>query len=114
LADRPDDRRRLAADPAALPVAIEEFLRFESPIQNEMRTAIADGVVEGVQIRKGQRIVALFGYANRDERRWEEAEALDLERERRRNLAFGVGIHFCLGAPLARLEARVVLEEFLA
>ena len=114
LADRPDDRRRLAADPAALPVAIEEFLRFESPIQNEMRTAIADGVVEGVQIRKGQRIVALFGSANRDERRWEEAEALDLERERRRNLAFGVGIHFCLGAPLARLEARVVLEEFLA
>ncbi|MBS1883800.1 MAG: cytochrome P450 [Actinobacteria bacterium] len=113
LAQLPAERHRLVADPGALPKAIEEVLRFESPIQNEVRTATKTSAIGGITIEKGQKVAALFGSANRDETRWDRSEDLDLTREPKRNLAFGVGIHFCLGAPLARLESRVALEEFL-
>jgi cytochrome P450 len=113
LADRPDQRAALAADPALVPAAVEELLRFESPVQYQVRTAQAAMELHGVTIPAGSAVALLWGAANRDERRWERPDALDIAREAKRNLAFGEGIHHCLGAPLARLQGRVVLEETL-
>jgi cytochrome P450 len=104
----------LAADLALAPAAVEELLRFESPVQHQVRTATADLELHGVAIPAGGVVALLWGAANRDERRWERPDELELTREPRRNLAFGEGIHHCLGAPLARLQGRVVLEETLA
>lgn len=113
LANHPDQRAILGDDAAPWPAAIEELLRFESPVQHQVRTATADTELHGVTIPAGARVVLLWGAANRDEGRWERPDELDLTRETRRNLAFGEGIHHCLGAPLARLQGRVVLEELL-
>lgn len=113
LAEHPDQRALLAADPALAPRAVEELLRFESPVQYQVRTATAELELHGVAVPDGARVALLWGSANRDERRWERADELDLTREPRRNLAFGEGIHHCLGAPLARLQGRIVLEETL-
>jgi cytochrome P450 len=113
LAEHPDVRSLLAAQLDLLPRAIEEFLRLESPIQNEARTVTCDVTIRGETVRSGARIVALIGSANRDDRRFEDPDKLDVRRVIRRHLAFGEGIHFCLGAPLARLEARVALELVL-
>jgi cytochrome P450 len=113
LAEHPDQRAALADEPARTPAAVEELLRFESPVQYQVRTAAAATELDGVTIAAGDAVALLWGAANRDERRWERSEELDLTREPRRNLAFGEGIHHCLGAPLARLQGRVVLEETL-
>ncbi|MEA2255145.1 MAG: hypothetical protein QOG35_1190, partial [Solirubrobacteraceae bacterium] len=86
---------------------------FESPVQNQVRRATADRELHGVAIPRGARVALLWGAANRDERRWPRPDELDVTREARRNLAFGEGIHHCLGAPLARLQGRIVLEEVL-
>ncbi len=113
LHDHPDQRALLAADPALLPGAVEELLRFESPVQHQVRTATETVELHGERIPEGARVMLLWGAANRDERRWDRPDELDLTREPQRNLAFGEGIHHCLGAPLARLEGRIVLEEVL-
>jgi cytochrome P450 len=113
LAERPDQRALLAADPALAPRAVEELLRFESPVQYQVRTAMAALELHGADIPAGSRVALLWAAANRDERRWERPDELDLTREPKRNLAFGEGIHHCLGAPLARLQGRIVLEETL-
>jgi cytochrome P450 len=112
LADRPGDRARLAVEPAHIPAAIEELVRYESPVQSIARTATRDVELHGVEIPRGGRVLLLFGAANRDDRRWERADELVLDRGAIRHLGFGEGVHFCLGAPLARLEARVALEQF--
>jgi len=104
----------LARSPAQLTAAVEELLRFESPVQYQARRATRQVCVHGVQIPAGARVVLLWGSANRDERRWRRADRLDIAREAKRHLAFGEGIHHCLGAPLARLEGRIVLEQVLA
>jgi cytochrome P450 len=114
LAEHPQQRALLAAQPERMPAAVEELLRFESPVQYQVRTATLATELHGVQIAAGDRVALLWGAANRDERRWEHADELDITREAKRNLAFGEGIHHCLGAPLARLQGRVVLEETLA
>jgi cytochrome P450 len=113
LAEHPDQRALLTADPALAPRAVEELLRFESPVQYQVRTATTELELHGVAIPAGARVALLWGSANRDERRWERADELDLTREPKRSLAFGEGIHHCLGAPLARLQGRIVLEETL-
>jgi cytochrome P450 len=113
LAEHPDQRSLLAADPARAPAAVEELLRFESPVQHQVRTATAERELHGVTIPAGARVALLWGAANRDERRWPRAGELDVARATQRNLAFGEGIHHCLGAPLARLQGRIVLEEVL-
>jgi cytochrome P450 len=113
LAEHPDQRALLAADPALAPRAVEELLRFESPVQYQVRTAIAAVHLHGIEIPAGARVALLWGSANRDERRWQRPDALDITREPLRNLAFGEGIHHCLGAPLARLQGRIVLVETL-
>ena len=111
LAEHPDARAALFAEPAGIPTAIEELLRYESPVQNIVRTTTEPTVLHGVELPADSRMLLLLGSANRDERRVEHADRLDLRREPRRHLAFGEGVHFCLGAPLARLQSRVVLEE---
>ena len=89
--------------------AVEEFLRFDAPLQLFERTATADTVIGGVTIQEGQKIAALLGSANRDEEVFENSEAMDLCRDPNNQIGFGAGIHFCLGAPLARLEMQASL-----
>ena len=113
LARHPAQRRLLVDDPSLLPTAIEELLRYESPIQWFARTATQDVALHGEVIPAGARVLLMWGSANRDERRWEDPDRLDIIRPPRRHLAFGDGIHHCLGAPLARLEGRIALEELL-
>jgi cytochrome P450 len=114
LAQHPGQRARLADQPERIPEAIEEILRFESPAQQHMRVTTEDIELHGATIPAGDRVVLLWASANRDERRWPAADEFDLERQTKRNLAFGEGIHHCLGAPLARLEGRILLEQLLA
>jgi cytochrome P450 len=114
LWQHPDQREWLAAHPSAIPAAVEEILRFESPVQHTRHVTSADVALHDIVIPRGSRVVLLYGSANRDERRYERADQFDIHREPKRNLAFGNGIHHCLGAPLARLEARVVLERVLS
>jgi len=113
LAKHPDQRAMLAADPALAPAAVEELLRFESPVQYQVRTATATTELHGATIPAGSPVALLWGAANRDERRWGRADELDITRPAQRNLAFGEGVHHCLGAPVARLQGRIVLEAAL-
>ncbi len=109
----PDQRRLLRQDPSLLPQAIEELLRYDAPIQALARTAMRDVAAHDGLIPRGARVVLVWGSANRDERRWADPDRLDLTREPQRHVAFGDGLHHCLGAPLARLEARIAFEELL-
>ncbi len=113
LLEYPDVLREVAADPSRIPALVEEVLRYESPIQVVFRTAIADTEIRGVRIRKGQHVAAYLGSANRDERRFENPDRVVLDRDLQGFAAFGFGKHFCLGASLARLEARIALEALV-
>jgi cytochrome P450 len=110
----PGQRRRLLEDPALIPGAIEETVRFDGPTQLMARTTTADIELHGQTIPAGSKVALLFISANRDERKFERAEEYDvLRRGARDHLGFGGGLHACLGAALARLEVRVALEELL-
>jgi cytochrome P450 family 142 subfamily A polypeptide 1 len=111
--DHPDQQAWLAEDLDRLPVAVEELLRWVSPIKNMARTVTADVVVRGEQLHEGDQLILLYPSANRDEAVFDRPEALDLSREPNPHLAFGFGPHFCLGASLARLELRVMFRELL-
>jgi len=110
LLDHPEQAERLAADPALVPAAVEEGLRFDTPVQVVFRTASEDVELRGVRIPKGAFVAVYLGSANRDERRFADPDRFDLERGPQGFPAFGFGKHFCLGASLARLEARAALE----
>ncbi len=103
----------LVADPARLPIAIEEMLRWVTPIMNFRRTATRDITLRGQTIHAGQQVLMLHSSANRDEGIFARAEVFDPTRDPNPHLAFGIGTHFCLGANLARLEIRVMYEELL-
>jgi cytochrome P450 len=108
-----DQRELLRSGAVAQAPAVEELLRYDSPIQMLARVTTREVELHDRTIPRGARVVLVYGAANRDPRRWADPDSLLLAREPQRNLAFGEGIHHCLGAPLARLEGRVGLEMFL-
>ncbi|MFP2925112.1 cytochrome P450 [Pyxidicoccus sp. 3LG] len=114
LMERPDLLERLRADSSRIPRFLEEVLRYEPPVQAIMRVTTTDTEIRGVTIPKGSPVALMMGAANRDETHFPGAETFDMDREGTNNLPFGHGIHFCLGAPLARMEARFGLEALLA
>jgi cytochrome P450 len=113
LLEHPLGPARLKAEPGLLPSAIEETLRYRSPVQAVARYAARDVDLSGETIRAGQPVLAFLGSANRDEEVFPEPDRFDLNRQPNPHLAFGAGSHFCLGAALARLEARVALAAIL-
>ncbi|HEY1075203.1 MAG TPA: cytochrome P450 [Fontimonas sp.] len=113
LAEHPDQRRQIVADRALIPQTIEEILRFEPPAPHVARYINRDVEIHGRRIAAGNVMMFLSGSANRDDRRFENGDTFNIHREKRPHLAFGYGIHACVGAVLARLEGRIALEEVL-
>ena len=113
LDQHPEELAALRGDPTLLPQAIEEVLRYEGPAQWTSRITTASVTVRDAEIPEGSRVVLLLGAANRDPARFSDPEVFDIHRDTKRTLSFGNGIHFCLGAPLARLEANIALPAFL-
>ena len=114
LSEHPDQRRRLVADRALLPGAIEEILRYEPPALQAARYVTRDVEYYGQTVPEGSAMLTLIGAANRDEQRFgPDAEDFDITRAPRQHLTFGVGAHYCLGNALARIEGRIALEEIL-
>jgi cytochrome P450 len=113
LMAHPEELARVQRDPGRIPALVEEALRYDGPIQFLVRAATQDVELGGVRIPAGATVLPLLGSANRDEAQFADADRFDVSRDTQGHLAFGLGIHFCLGASLARLEARVALEELL-
>lgn len=113
LLRNPEARHFLAAEPSRIPGAVDELLRYESPVQVAQRIALEDCEVAGQRVQRGDRLYALLGSANRDPEAFPEPDRLDFGRGDVRHVAFGSGLHFCLGASLARLEGAVALETLL-
>jgi cytochrome P450 len=113
LGEHPDQRREVAADRTLIPKAIEEILRYEAPSPVQARYVAKDVEHHGQAIPEGSAMVLLNGSANRDERHFPDGDRFDIHREAGHHLSFGYGLHFCLGAALARLEGRVALDEVL-
>jgi cytochrome P450 len=113
LADFPEQRAQIVENPALVPQAIEEILRFEAPSPVQARYVMRDVEHHGTTVKEGTAILLITASGNRDERRFENPDLLDIHRKAERHLTFGYGIHHCLGAALARLEGRIALEEVL-
>ncbi|MAJ60121.1 MAG: hypothetical protein CBC48_09095 [bacterium TMED88] len=112
LIEHPEQRQRLIDDPSLIPAAVEEMLRFISPVNSFSRTVTQDTELHGVSIRKGDRVFMVYPIANRDPRTFKDPDVFDITRNPA-HLAFGIGSHFCLGANLARMEMRVAFTELL-
>ena len=113
LADHPDQRAELAADSSLLPNAVEELLRYEAPSPVQGRWTTRDVELHGDVVPAGSKVLLLTGAADRDERKFADPDRFDIHRSIDHHVAFGYGIHFCLGAALARMEGRIALEETL-
>jgi cytochrome P450 len=113
LSDFPDERRALVDDPSLIPNAIEELLRYEPPAPHVARSVTKDVENYGKTVPEGNVMLMLMGSANRDDRRFPDGDRFDVRRKAKTHISFGFGLHFCLGAALARLEGRVALEELL-
>jgi cytochrome P450 family 142 subfamily A polypeptide 1 len=111
LEAQPELLERMAREPACIPGAVEELVRFITPLNNMFRTAVGDAELGGKKIRSGDRLCLLYASANRDEAHFERPDELDFDRSPNPHVAFGLGTHFCLGANLARLTLRVFFEE---
>ncbi len=114
LTRHPEAKARLVADPRGIPNAVEEMLRYDTSTHMMARTLARDVELHGRRLEAGRKVALLLASANRDERRWPAPDVFDVTRDTADHVAFGFGVHFCLGAALARLEARVALEELLA
>ena len=114
LLDRPDDLAAVETDASLVPGLVEESLRYVSPIQMLPRAVTRDTEIAGTKIREGEHVLVLYASANRDSRKYANGDAFELRRNPKEHLAFGFGIHYCLGASLARLEGRVAFEELFA
>lgn len=114
LARHPDQRRKLVNEPRLIPGAVEELLRYEAPSPVQARWVTRDVEYYGTVVPKDSKMLLLTGSAGRDEREYPDADRFDVERKIARHVSFGYGIHFCLGASLARMEGRIALEETLA
>jgi cytochrome P450 len=113
LLEHPDQLDRLRADRSLLPTAVEELLRWDSPVQIDGRITFEDIDMHGIPVAAGNEIITLLGAANRDPRVFDEPDRLDIGRAASGLMSFGAGIHFCLGAPLARAEGRVIFDRLL-
>jgi len=113
LLNHPDELAKLRADPTLLPSAVEELLRYDSPVQRTGRITNTDVELDGRKIAKGSLVVTALGAANRDPAHFPDPDRLDITRRDNRHVAFGFGIHFCLGAPLARLEGQIAIGSLL-
>ena len=113
LAQHPDSRRQLADRPDLVPGAVEELLRYDSPVQGLSRTLTRPVDLHGQHMATGQTVLLLFGSANRDDRQFPDGERFDIFRDTQGHMGFGFGVHYCLGASLARLEATIALEALI-
>ena len=113
LIENPDQLRRLQDDPTLLPTAVDEMIRWVSPVKEFMRTARRDYKIRDVTIREGEAVLLSYPSANRDEEVFDDPFRFDVARDPNRHLAFGFGVHYCLGAALARMEIKVFFEELL-
>ena len=113
LLRNPDEMERLCADPSQVPTAVEELLRYDGPVQATGRVAMEDLEIGGQKVTKGQAVLTVLGAANRDPAQFGKPDELDLDRQPNEHVAFGDGIHFCLGAPLARAEGQIAFETLL-
>lgn len=114
LSENPGIYESLQDDMEAIPGMVEEVLRFRSPVQSTRRIAKEDTSIGDVMVKKGDMVFVYIGSANRDEDAFTDADNFNPERKENRHIAFGEGVHFCLGAPLARLETKIVLEELVS
>ncbi len=114
LLDHPEQLERLRAEPALIPDALEETLRFDPPVQGLPRVTTRDVELGDEKIPAGARVMLMIGAANRDPQRWPDPDRFDVRRDTTGHLGFGFGIHFCLGSQLARLESRCALEAIVA
>jgi cytochrome P450 family 142 subfamily A polypeptide 1 len=110
----PEQRRLLRDEPERMPTAVEELIRWTTPVLNMCRVATRDTEIAGTPVARGQQVVLMYGSANRDEAVFDEPQQLDVTRDPNPHIAFGFGTHFCLGAALARLELRVMFEHLIA
>ena len=113
LAQNPAERAKLRANPALIDSAVEEIVRWVSPVMNFARTVTRDTTIRDAELREGQQVMLLYPSANRDERHFEEADRFKVDREPNDHIGFGIGNHFCLGANLARLELRTMIGELV-
>jgi cytochrome P450 len=112
LAEHPEHRRQLVENPDIIPNAIEELLRWETPVMMVSRVAVEDTELSGCPVHKGDHAIVVIGSANTDEAEFPDAHEVRFDREVNRHIAFGGGVHRCLGSHLARLELRVALREW--
>jgi cytochrome P450 family 142 subfamily A polypeptide 1 len=113
LIENPAERKKLVDDPSLIPLAADEIVRYVSPVLNFQRTATQDTELRGKKIKKGQKVLLCYPSANRDEDIFKDSDRFIADRDPNPHIGFGIGNHFCLGANLARMEIRVVLEEVL-
>ena len=113
LLEHPEQFERLKRDPSLLPVAIEEMVRWVTPLLNMSRTATQDVEIQGTRVREGEQVLLMYAAANRDERVFENPQTFDITRNPNPHVSFGIGTHFCMGANIARLELRLFFEKLL-